>query len=438
MKKLTTILFLALTAITVAQTYNSPESMVYDTSNDRYLISNVNGNTIFTLSTDGELTNFVTEGLNGPKALFIVGDTLLSINHTSVQGFLLSDASKVMHIDVDGSQFMNGAAIDGNDNLFVTDMQKHLVFRINLKTGDYNVFVDGLNSPNGLHFDEANNRLLMVSWGGNAKIQAIGLTDSVLTDVVTTKMSNLDGICSDNCGNIYVSSWGKNAVYVYEPTFTKAPTKIAENLSGPADISIRQDNQTLLVPKFNANAVEIIELGMNCAQTTSNIAPANESTELETTVTVEWEAVEGATSYYVEYGTDNMFYSTIGFKATENLSTDLEELDAATTYFWRIAAIVNDTKKMFSEPWSFSTAAETVSVLNADKQAVRIYPNPCSDQLNFSFDVEKVLVLNAIGQELLHIKDKTNSLDLSGMNTGIYFVKFTYHDVVTTKKVFKK
>lgn len=437
MRKLITILFLALSLFTVAQTYNSPESMIYDAANNRYIISNVNGNTIFTLSSNGELANFVTEGLNGPKALLISGDTLLSMNHTSIQGFLLSDASKVMHIDIEGAQFMNGAALDGKGNLFVTDMQKHLVFRVNLKTESYNVFTTGLNSPNGLHFDEVNNRLLMVSWGGNAKIQAINIADSAVSDLVSTKMSNLDGICADNCGNIYVSSWGKNAVYVYEPTFTKAPTKIAESLSGPADISIREDNQTLLVPKFNANDVEIIELGMNCASEVTYSAPANETTNMETTVTVEWEAVEGATGYIVEYGTDEMFYSTDGFVVTTELTATIEDLEQGETYFWRVAVGIDDAKTLYSEPWSFSTAEETVSI-NENIDQINLYPNPCSEQLNFSKNVEKISIYNAIGQELIHINNKTNSLNLRELNSGVYFVKFTSYDVVSTKKILKK
>lgn len=425
-KNLTTALLLLFTVSAFSQSYNSPESMIYDEANDRYFVSNVNGNTIFSLSTNGELSNYVTEGLNGPKALLICGDTLLSMNHTSVQGFLLSDTSKVMQIDVSESQFMNGAALDNKGNLFVTDMQKHCVYRINLKKGTYNIFTDGLNSPNGLHFDEANNRLLVVSWGSNAKIQAINLNDSVLSDVVTTKMSDLDGICSDNCGNIYVSSWGKNAVFVYEPTFTKAPTKIAESLSGPADISIREDNQTLLVPKFNANAVEIIDLGMNCAETTSNVSPANESANLATTVTVEWQAIEGATGYVVEYGTDDMFYRTEGFVMTTDLSADLEDLDPATTYFWRVAVGKDDTKTYFSEPWSFTTAEESVSTQSTNFDQLKVYPNPVKNTLYIDNVAENssIQIFDLMGKSVYYNVVTGTKLQLPfNFNNGLYLVK---------------
>jgi DNA-binding beta-propeller fold protein YncE len=329
-----------------------------------------------------------------------------------------------MHIDVAGSEFMNGASVDENGNLFVTDMNKNCVYRILLTSGTYNVFNEDLSSPNGLHFDKPNNAILVCSWGGNAKIQSISLTDSSLTDLVSTKMSDLDGICSDNCGNIYVSSWGKNAVFVFEPTFSKPPTKIAEGLNGPADIAIREDNQTLLVPNFNSNSFAIIELGINCAKAVSYSAPAKESTDLETTVTVEWKAVEGATSYNIEYGTDEMFYSTVGIKATEHLSADLEELEFATTYFWRVAAIIDDTKTIYSDAWSFTTVESNVDIQNLHENEIKIYPNPCDNTLNFSEAVNNVSITNVAGQQVYSAKPFVKSINFDELTTGLYFVEF--------------
>jgi hypothetical protein len=45
-----------------AQSLNSPESIVYDAIGNRYIISNINANTILQQSDDGTLTDFVCEG----------------------------------------------------------------------------------------------------------------------------------------------------------------------------------------------------------------------------------------------------------------------------------------------------------------------------------------------------------------------------------------
>ena len=253
-------LLLLVSGISMSQSYNNPESIIYDQAADRYFISNKGGNTIVQLNSDNELTNFVTSDLNAPKGLLIVGDTLVSVNNTSVQGFLLSDGSRVFNVAIEGAVFMNDVTTDNRGNLYVSDTSTGVIFQISLKTGKYSSLVSNLKNPNGLLYDSERNAILICNWGNNAKIQSFNLSDSTLSDLVTTELSNLDGLAGDDAGNIYVSSWGSNAVYRFDSSFKNPPVLISEGHNGPADIFIIKDKKRLCVPNFNSGKIEFVNL----------------------------------------------------------------------------------------------------------------------------------------------------------------------------------
>jgi len=246
--------------ISMAQSYNNPESIVYDQTADRYFISNKAGNTIVYLDSEHELTTFVSSGLDAPKGLLIAGDTLISVNNTSVQGFLLSDGRRVFNVLIRDAVFMNDVTADKKGNLYVSDSAVGKVYQISLKTGEYSTLINSLVGPNGLLYDSKRDAILICNWGANAKIQYYKLSDSTLSNMVTTELSNLDGLASDNAGNIYVSSWGSKAVYKFDSSFKNSPVVISEGHNGPADIFIIKDKNRLCIPNFNSNSIQFVEL----------------------------------------------------------------------------------------------------------------------------------------------------------------------------------
>ncbi len=433
------ILVLASSYFAVAQSYNNPESIVYDSVGQRYLISNKSGNTIVQLSLDNTLTNFVTSGLNGPKGLIIIGDTLISVNNTSVQGYLLSDASEVMRVNIPGTEFLNDVTTDGKGNIYVSEMNKSCIYRISLATKAYDIFNSKVINPNGLLYDSQRNAVMVCSMGSNAKIQSLSLSDSSLTDLVTTRLTDLDGLARDNCGNIYVTSWGTGAVYAFDPDFKNPPTQIIKGINGPADISISPNDQKLLIPRFNENKISMLDLGMDCPAEVNYVAPADYSVQKNDTVTVKWESVDGATSYNVEYGTDSLFYITKEFKATEQTNTDLEPLKEETTYYWRVAAVVPGKKTIYCNPWHFTTSTWTSLIDKNLSSELILYPNPCRDIIHFQMPVNSASVINVSGQVLIHLNKPVEQMDISDLKRGLYFVEFEDQTgLVEQKKIIKE
>jgi hypothetical protein len=69
-----------------------------------------------------------------------------------------------------------------------------------------------------------------------------------------------------------------------------------------------------------------------------------------------------------------------------------------------------------------------------------VYPNPCRDQLNYSFSnlnlVKQIRLQNSSGQEVLSVTGSFNGhLDVSDLVSGIYFVSFDTGDAVVTRKL---
>ena len=247
--------FLTMPMAASCQTYNNPESIVFDFQNQRWLISNKSGSNILQLDLNGNLDFFVSGGLNNPKGIIIVNDVLYVNENTAVKGFALSSGTEVFNLFIPGAAFLNDIETDNNGNLFLSGSNSSKIYKVNIANITYSVFAEVSASPNGLLSDVNNNRLLLCYFTGNSPIDAINLSDSSVTTVVNTTLTNLDGMARDNNGNIYVSSWGSNAVYSFDPDFINPPEMVVDGLNGPADIYIEKNSGILAIPNFNADNV---------------------------------------------------------------------------------------------------------------------------------------------------------------------------------------
>jgi hypothetical protein len=140
---------------------------------------------------------------------------------------------------IPGAQNLNDVTSDNSGNLYVTEVFGTRIFKVRLSDSTYTTFVNGngIANPNGITFDESNNRLLVCSYRAFSPIQAINLADSTVSVVKSTNLHYCDGIAQDNEDNVYVTSWNTNSIYRFDPTFGNPPELIYTNPGGPADIS---------------------------------------------------------------------------------------------------------------------------------------------------------------------------------------------------------
>jgi len=258
MRKITFLFIVLQSAMLFSQSYNGPESAEYDAANSRWLISNTTSHEVLARNSSGVLSVFASGLVSGPYGIEIVGDTVYCCCGASVKGYSLSTGANVFNLNV-GATFLNGLTHDNSGNLYATDFSGKKIIKIVIASSTFSTIATGLvQSPNGIVFDQANNRCVFVNWGANAPIKAIDVTTNAVTTVLATTLTNIDGIARDAAGNYYVATWGSQSVIRYDSTFAN-PVTVATGLSNPADIFVNANN-VLAIPNAGNNTVTFVNL----------------------------------------------------------------------------------------------------------------------------------------------------------------------------------
>ncbi len=243
---------------------NLPESVVYDSQNGRYLVSNNGNGCIVQIDSIGTQSHYLLN-VQAQGGLHIVDSVLYIVcGPYGVKGYDLITNENVFDIAIPGYPILNDITSDNNGNLYVSCPSQSTIYKINIATEQAWIFANqNMLYPNGIFFDEDNERLLLVSYRTNSPIQAIGLSDSTVTTVITTNKDGLDGLTRDAENNYYFSSWQTNRVYKINGNFTDPPELFSSHNDDPADIFFDIENNLLAVPLFYSSQIEFIPGSVN-------------------------------------------------------------------------------------------------------------------------------------------------------------------------------
>jgi hypothetical protein len=110
--------------------FQTPESVKWDSAQDVYFVSNINGapnakdgnGFISRVGPGGRvLDSAFIKGLNAPKGMALVGDTLWVADIDQVRAFNARTAAPVATVPVPGAIFLNDIAAAPDGSLYVTD-----------------------------------------------------------------------------------------------------------------------------------------------------------------------------------------------------------------------------------------------------------------------------------------------------------------------------
>ena len=258
----------------------TPESVLYDEANDRYLVSNINGKPdeadnngyITEVSPDGKVTKekFIAGGvgkvkLDAPKGTGISGGILYVSDISVVRKFDAKTGAPKGDIPVPGATFLNDLAVAKDGRVFVSDSGLKTGKAGFEPTGTDAVYViekgklktvaksKDLGGPNGLLAVE--NGVLVVTFGSDELYRL----DEKGAKQDSTKLpgGGLDGIAQAGDA-LLVSSWQASAVY--RGTLGGKFELALGELKGPADIGFDSKRKRVLVPRFLESAVEAYDL----------------------------------------------------------------------------------------------------------------------------------------------------------------------------------
>lgn len=272
-----TLFLLFILSINSFSQYTSPESVVYDSVYNRWLVTN-SGGVIKQRTADGNVTDFAPAG-SGTHGIRIYNGVAYACMGQTIKGYQLSNGSQVFSVTLSGSSFLNGMGISSSGIAYISDFTGQKIYKLNLNTQAWWVYVPTAGGqPNGVYVDQPRNRLLVCYWGSNAPVKQVSLADSSITTLTNTGYSNCDGIYADKYDNIYISSWSPSPAKIirYDINFT-LPVAIVVNsgLSNPADIFIKKSGDTLAVPNSGSNQLTFHNIGnISGIQQVNNLTPA--------------------------------------------------------------------------------------------------------------------------------------------------------------------
>jgi len=262
--------------------FATPESVLYDATADRYLVSNINGDPnavdgngyILELSPAGKVTNprLIAGGTNkvrldAPKGMAIVGSELWVADITVVRKFDLKTAEHKSDIQLPAATFANDIVAAPDGGAYVSDSAVKFVDGAPQPSGtDQIFFIDkgskvkvfakspALGGPNGLVMAPSN-MLIANTLKGD---QVYRLTEKGEPDNVTKLPGGmLDGLLAID-DMLIVSSWKTETIYRGPLGGTFTP--IVTHVKGVADIGYDTKRKRLLVPRFLDDTVEVYEL----------------------------------------------------------------------------------------------------------------------------------------------------------------------------------
>jgi len=269
----------------VVQGFLTPESVLHDTIQDIYLVSNINGGGltkdnngfISRVKPDGAVENlkFIEGGRNGvtlnaPKGMGLLGDTLWVTDIDVLRSFNARTGAVMdtVSLAAAGAVFLNDVAVALTGALYVTDTGIRYddvgnvlhpgpdrIFRIGPdRAVTVAVRGDSLGWPNGIALDVLGRRFVIVGFGG--KTVLAWKPGDRAPSVIARGVGGFDGVAVAGA-RILVSSWTDSSVSSYE---TGLPVKVIAGVPSPADFGYDAKRNRVVIPVFTGNRLEVWQL----------------------------------------------------------------------------------------------------------------------------------------------------------------------------------
>ena len=397
-----------------SQTLSSPESVEWDQANNRWLIANTGNGTIVTRSLTGTLGAFASGIPSGPYGIEILGDVVYACEGAFIRGYNLSTGANVFTLNL-GAGFLNGLTTDGVFFLYATDFSGKKIFKINTIDTTFSIIASGLlKTPNGIIYDEQNNRCVYVTWGANAPIMGIDLSTFTVSTLLATTLSNCDGITRDSCGNYYVTAWGNNKLNKFRNSLTGTHTIIPGTLSNPADIDCKFGENEDIVGISNTSNSTLLFTNLAKPQAVISLSGNILSTS----------AIFETYQWYV----NNIL---IVGAISQNLV-----LDAVGEYN---CLVTQGGCNAVSNTVGFNLSNQSFNDIS-----LLAFPNPSKSKITIPYFGENNIsfsVLNMLGQEVLNgtLSDKNDSdISIVDLKSGSYFLNLYYNNQTKTIKFIKE
>ncbi len=257
--------------------FSSPESTIVNKS-DLY-VSNVGKELkptlkdgdgfISKLDVNGKIKELhFIDGLDAPKGMGIVGNTLFVADINTLRGFDLSTKKEIFNVVFEGVNFLNDITVKDSNTLFIGASDTSAIYEVNISNKSYKKLMDftvanGLFYEDGILYAAQLGSTTQNMFDGKGKLYKIDLKDNNKLTQLGTFEGVLDGVTK--VGNkVYVSDWGNakktGIIRVYDLKTKKESVLEAELFMGAADFWIDEKSKKIFMPQMIGSKVTIFDL----------------------------------------------------------------------------------------------------------------------------------------------------------------------------------
>jgi hypothetical protein len=257
--------------------FSSPESTIVN-KNDLY-VSNVGKELkptlkdgdgfISKLGVNGKVQDLhFIDGLDAPKGMGIVGNTLFVADIDTLRGFDLQTKKEVFNVVFEGVNFLNDITIKDSNTLFIGASDTSAIYEVDISKKSYKKLMDftvtnGLFYEDGILYAAQLGSTTQNMFDGKGKLYQIDLKNNNKLTQLGTFEGVLDGV--HKLGNkVYVSDWGNakktGIIRVYDLQTKKESVLEAELFMGAADFWIDKKSKKVFMPQMIGNKVSIFDL----------------------------------------------------------------------------------------------------------------------------------------------------------------------------------
>jgi hypothetical protein len=204
---------------------------------------------------------------------------------------------------------------------------------------------------------------------------------------------------------------------------------------------VRGENTNGFSPWSNAWSFTTVTTVMT---TPTLISPTNNSIGVNyNSVNFSWNSTFGATEYIFEISQDQTFTNGITTQNINAVNNTIVGLNQNTQYFWRVASTDGNTISNWSDVWNFTTDQNINIDIISNQSSVKVYPNPSNDLIvikSMQRNISKCEIYNTTGKLVIsvNIDGLNETINISKLAKGVYYVKITTGENAITKLLIKK
>jgi hypothetical protein len=249
------------------QMLDGPETIVYDSTDNCYFVSNIFGHVV-KIDELGNYSYFFTN-CTSPYGMTIV-DRVLYVNcnqgsEGGVVGIDIETEQEVFHVLNSGwyhppnsPSVLNGLTADKSGYLYTAYTAAGVIMKIDIATSTYDILTSGVALPNAVYYDDRYNRLLVTSDVWWTPVYQVDLGTLSITPATTTT-GQFSGIAEDAMHNYYISFFNYSYIYRFDDAFSN-PVQIVTNISGPEGICFDNFHSQLCIPVLLSDRVDFVPM----------------------------------------------------------------------------------------------------------------------------------------------------------------------------------